>query len=446
MGREWRERIFSADGATRCTIPAPDGRTMGNEPSKFEGVKYQVTDHSWPVGFRTIPRFDQLAYHVDESTGEEDTTAPKVLPYPEIVTLKPGSEVTGPDGIEYIRVLEEDYKDWGWLPLTSPVHGELLSLYDGKGKAEQFEDGAAFESIGKGEDFNDDYEALQKEAAEVGAVLAKMGMNNPNQVFTGASESKVIQNLQAYVIHRNREAKEIQAARRNTDLVAPKMMEHMDKQLPDAPEWLFARELYKSNMWATKNLRHVQGNTCTEHGSSTLLRPEQRLVESVYHSENGSTFAFEEDDVMASEESANMTNTEMFEHEFVARHVNAFITMQMPTGKVADVAQLLADGWVAEGDIEGVTTGITAAAAARVATNDPRYNSTGYFTRRKSDGKVWYYLKLPDRGMGTLGKFITRRLKGITTYQALYVAGNDNNDESWDVTALNKALTTTKAS
>ena len=245
---------------------------MGNEASSDvtkHFKKYQVTSHEWPVGFRKTPTFDDIHWDLE-------TNLPHCLHYPTVVTLRPSSEITEElTGITYIQVIDEGYKDLGYLPLTSPVHGELLAEYDGKKKREQFKDEQAFEGIGKKQKFNAEYQALQENAARVRAMLRKEGMNDPSLVFEGVSNGEAIQRLQAFVVHRNKQADELSKELLKTKHLGEKVVEHVDRNIGLTPEWMFAKQLYRDGAWATK------------HG---------------FHALNGHTFAFEEEDVLADKE------------------------------------------------------------------------------------------------------------------------------------------------
>ena len=249
---------------------------MGNEASSDvtkHFKKYQVTSHEWPVGFRKTPTFADIHWDLD-------TNLPHCLHYPTIVTLRSSSEVTEElTGITYIQVIDEGYKDLGYLPLTSPVHGELLAEYDGKKKSEKFRDEQAFESLGKNKGSNREYQALQENAARVREMLRKEGLNDPNMVFEGVSNGEAIARLQAFTVHRNKQADEMAREMMKTEHLGKKVIEHLDRNVAQTPEWMFAKQLYKDGAWATK------------HG---------------FHAENGHTFAFEEDDVLADREALEL--------------------------------------------------------------------------------------------------------------------------------------------
>ena len=253
---------------------------MGNETSstkqQFLGQKYIVTDHALRVGFRNKPDLD--AYYL---SNKKDKNSKISIEQGELVTLKPGTKVMGQDGTEFIQILEPEW-DWEgktykvkgkYLPLTNPKYGVCLEEYDGKPKLELFEDDAGFETVAKDDDFNDEAVKLQKAALVIAKDVEKMDMGDAKKEFKGEATSEIIKKQTAYVAHRNNEAKEVSKEFFGEPKMGEKILETIDNDIVENPEWKYARNLYTSDKWATLD----------------------------YHQEDGQTYAFDETDVNASD-------------------------------------------------------------------------------------------------------------------------------------------------
>ena len=251
---------------------------MGNEQGKqqFLGQKYIVTDHALRVGFRNKPDLD--SYFLSD---KKDKNSKISIEQGELVTLKPGSKTIGQDGTEFIQILEPEWEWQGkvynvkgkYLPLTNPKYGVCLEEYDGKPKLELFEDDAGFETVTKEVDFNEDAIALQKAALAIAKDVEKMDLGDAKKEFKGETTSEIVKKQQAYVAHRNNEAKEVSKEFFNEPSMGEKILETIDNDVGENPEWKYARNLYKFDKWATLD----------------------------YHHEDGQTYAFDENDVIATE-------------------------------------------------------------------------------------------------------------------------------------------------
>ena len=253
---------------------------MGNETTKqtFLGQKYIVTDHALRVGFRNKP--DLEAYFL---ANKKDKNSKISIEQGEIVTLKPGSKVIGQDGTEFIQILEPEW-DWEgktyrvkgkYLPLTNPKYGVCLEEYDGKPKLEMFEDDAGFETIAKDVDFNGDAIALQKAALDVAKDVETMDLGDAKQEFKGEATSEILKKQTAYVAFRNNEAQQVSKKVFSEPKMPEKMLETLDNDIGENPEWKYARNLYAQDKWATLD----------------------------YHQEDSQAFAFDENEANCSNRS-----------------------------------------------------------------------------------------------------------------------------------------------
>eukprot|EP00944_MAST-04C_sp_MAST-4C-sp1_P003266 g3266.t1 len=253
---------------------------MGNEASKqtFLGQKYIVTDHALRVGFRNKP--DLEAYFL---ANKKDKNSKISIEQGELVTLKPGSKVIGQDGTEFIQILEPEW-DWEgktyrvkgkYLPLTNPKYGVCLEEYDGKPKLEMFQDDAGFETVAKDVDFNDDAIALQKAALDIAKDVETMDMGDAKQEFKGEATSEILKKQTAYVAFRNSEAQQVSKKVFSEPKMAEKLLETLDNDIGENPEWKYARNLYAQDKWATLD----------------------------YHQEDSQAFAFDENEADCSNRS-----------------------------------------------------------------------------------------------------------------------------------------------
>ena len=83
--------------------------------------------------------------------------------------------------------------------------------------------------------------------------------------------SEIIKKQTAYVAHRNNEAKEVSKEFFGEPKMGEKILETIDNDIVENPEWKYARNLYTSDKWATLD----------------------------YHQEDGQTYTFDETDVNA---------------------------------------------------------------------------------------------------------------------------------------------------